>query len=168
MSILSLMWSGFVDFGNTPTKDNYLLSRSPVFCFWFLLLTFYINFTFFKLFLLVGFFMVCQLMCLYSHFLTILHLYCVTVTEFNWGVLALWVKVFNATFNNITAILWWSVLLVEETGVPRENHWSATSHRQTLSNNVVLSTIWHPSFALQTNERSSRWQNLISTCAVHI
>jgi hypothetical protein len=29
------------------------------------------------------------------------------------------VMVFNATFNNISAIMWWSVLLVEETGVPR-------------------------------------------------
>ena len=28
--------------------------------------------------------------------------------------------VFNATFNNISAISWWSVLLVEETGVPGE------------------------------------------------
>ena len=26
--------------------------------------------------------------------------------------------VFNATFNNISALSWWSVLLVEETGVP--------------------------------------------------
>jgi hypothetical protein len=26
--------------------------------------------------------------------------------------------VFNATFNNISVILWWSVLLVEETRVP--------------------------------------------------
>jgi hypothetical protein len=26
--------------------------------------------------------------------------------------------VFNATFNNIAVIPWWSVLLVEETGVP--------------------------------------------------
>jgi hypothetical protein len=30
--------------------------------------------------------------------------------------------VFNATFNNISVILWRSVLLVEETRVPRENH----------------------------------------------
>ena len=30
--------------------------------------------------------------------------------------------VFNATFNNISAISWRSVLLVEETGVPVENH----------------------------------------------
>jgi hypothetical protein len=30
--------------------------------------------------------------------------------------------VFSATFNNMSAISWWSVLLVEETGVPGENH----------------------------------------------
>ena len=30
--------------------------------------------------------------------------------------------VFNATFNNIAVISWQSVLLVEETEVPRENH----------------------------------------------
>jgi hypothetical protein len=30
--------------------------------------------------------------------------------------------VFNATFNNISAISWRSVLLVEETGVSGENH----------------------------------------------
>ena len=30
--------------------------------------------------------------------------------------------VFNATFNNISVILWQSVLLVEETGVPGESH----------------------------------------------
>ena len=30
--------------------------------------------------------------------------------------------VFNATFNNITAMPWQSVLLVEETGVPGEDH----------------------------------------------
>ena len=30
--------------------------------------------------------------------------------------------VFNATFNNISVISWRSVLLMEETGVPRENH----------------------------------------------
>ena len=34
--------------------------------------------------------------------------------------------VFNVTFNNISVILWQSVLLVEETGVPRENHWPVT------------------------------------------
>ena len=29
--------------------------------------------------------------------------------------------VFSTTFNNISVILWWSGLLVEETGVPGEN-----------------------------------------------
>jgi len=51
--------------------------------------------------------------------------------------------VFNATFNNISVILWQSVLLVEETGVPGENYRSVASHWQTLSNNVESSTIWH-------------------------
>jgi hypothetical protein len=36
--------------------------------------------------------------------------------------------VFNATFNNISVISWWSVLLVEETGKPRENHRPAANH----------------------------------------
>ena len=30
--------------------------------------------------------------------------------------------VFEVTFNNISVISWWSVLLVEETRVPGENH----------------------------------------------
>jgi hypothetical protein len=45
--------------------------------------------------------------------------------------------VFNATFNNISVILWRSVLLMEETEVPGENHRPATSYQQTLSHNVV-------------------------------
>jgi hypothetical protein len=36
--------------------------------------------------------------------------------------------VLNTTFNNISVISWWSVLLVEETGGPGENHWPVTSH----------------------------------------
>jgi hypothetical protein len=36
--------------------------------------------------------------------------------------------VFNATLNNISVISWWSVLLVEETGVPGENNRPAASH----------------------------------------
>ena len=38
-----------------------------------------------------------------------------------------WFTVFNATFNNISAILWRSVLLVEKTRVPGENHWQTLS-----------------------------------------
>ena len=45
--------------------------------------------------------------------------------------------VFNVTFNNISAMLSRSVLLVEET---EENHRPAASHWQTLSHNIVSST----------------------------
>jgi hypothetical protein len=38
------------------------------------------------------------------------------------------VMVLDTTFNNISIILWWSVLLVAETEVPGENHPPATSH----------------------------------------
>ena len=51
-----------------------------------------------------------------------------------------WFMVFNATFNNISVILWWSVLLMEETG---ENQWPVASHWQTSSNNVISSTSCH-------------------------
>ena len=50
------------------------------------------------------------------------------------------VMVLNATFNNISVILWTSVLFVEETRVPGENQWLVASHWQTLSRNVVSST----------------------------
>ena len=43
-----------------------------------------------------------------------------------------WVRlgfiVFNATFSNTSVILWRSVLLVEETEVPRQNHHPVASH----------------------------------------
>jgi len=38
------------------------------------------------------------------------------------------VKVFNTTFNNMLVISWQSVLLMEETGVPGENHPPIASH----------------------------------------
>jgi hypothetical protein len=38
------------------------------------------------------------------------------------GVVEVRVIVFSATFNNISDISWRSFLLVEETGVPGENH----------------------------------------------
>jgi hypothetical protein len=36
--------------------------------------------------------------------------------------------VFKATFNNISVISWWSVLLVEKTGGPEENHRPVENH----------------------------------------
>jgi len=50
------------------------------------------------------------------------------------------VMVLNAIINNISVISWRSVLLMEETGVPRENHCPVVCHLQTLSHNVVSST----------------------------
>ena len=41
--------------------------------------------------------------------------------------------VFNATFNNISAIAWWSVLLVGETGVSGENQRPVASHGQAIT-----------------------------------
>jgi len=51
--------------------------------------------------------------------------------------------VLNATLNNVSVILWQLVLLVEETGVPRESHRPVASQQQTLSHNVVSSTLCH-------------------------
>ena len=45
--------------------------------------------------------------------------------------------VFNAIFNIISVISWRSVLSVEETGGPGENHRHVESRWQTLSHNVV-------------------------------
>ena len=45
----------------------------------------------------------------------------------------------NATFNNISVTSWRSVLLVEENGVPGENHRPVASHWQTSSHNIVSS-----------------------------
>jgi hypothetical protein len=38
------------------------------------------------------------------------------------SVVGLEILVLNATFNNISVISWRPVLLVEETGIPGENH----------------------------------------------
>ena len=60
-----------------------------------------------------------------NNFVTII----ISSTAFVHGNLSLFVAnsrvrivVFNATFNNISVISWQSVLLVEVTGVPGDNH----------------------------------------------
>ena len=55
-------------------------------------------------------------------------------------VLFVCLVVLDATFNNISAISWRLFLLVDETGVPGQNHRPVASHWQTLSHNVVSST----------------------------
>ena len=56
--------------------------------------------------------------------------------------LGLRVMVFNTTFNNISVILWQLVLLVEETGVPENNH-SGTDLQQVTDKlfNIMLSKL---------------------------
>jgi hypothetical protein len=39
-----------------------------------------------------------------------------------------WFMVFNTTFSNISVMLWQSILLVKETGVPGENQQPVASH----------------------------------------
>jgi hypothetical protein len=48
--------------------------------------------------------------------------------------------VFIATFNNISALSWRSVLLMKETGIPGENQRPVASHGQTL--NTVSKSIY--------------------------
>ena len=60
--------------------------------------------------------------------------------------------VFNATSNNISVISWHSILLVEETGVPGDNHDLAQVADKLLSHNVVSSTPRH-----ERNSNSQLW-----------
>jgi hypothetical protein len=69
-----------------------------------------------------------------AHVLSYSHLPILDICKYNiynWAIICrVRAMVFNATFNNISAISWRSVLLVEETRVPGENHRSVASHRQ--------------------------------------
>ena len=58
--------------------------------------------------------------------------------------------VFNAICNNISVISWRLVLLMEETGVPGENHRPLTSHSQMLSHNDVSCTVHLTMSGIQT------------------
>jgi hypothetical protein len=72
-----------------------------------------------------------------------------------WKLRVVRFMVFNTTFNNISIISWWSVLLVEETVVPGENHRSVASHWQTLSHNVVHLAL----IKIRTHNISGDWFN---------
>jgi len=54
--------------------------------------------------------------------------------------------VFNATFSNISAISWRPVLLVEEAGVPGENHRPWASNWSTLL--LAIASRVHPFFVI--------------------
>ena len=59
---------------------------------------------------------------------------------------------FNATFSNISAISWRPVLVVEEAGVPGENHRPWASNWSTLS--LVTASRVHPFCNLQNRART--------------
>jgi hypothetical protein len=52
-----------------------------------------------------------------------------------------WFMVFNVTFNNISVISWRSVLLMEQTEVPRGNHWPVASHWHTFQSEKLLHSL---------------------------
>ena len=63
--------------------------------------------------------------------------------------------VFNTTFNNISVISWWSVLLVEESGVPGENHRPAAILWKAVSNtnySVLALFLSKPTFETTTSK----------------
>ena len=51
----------------------------------------------------------------------------ITYAQYPYFLFRVRVMIVNATFNNISDISWQSVLLMEETGVPGENHRPVTS-----------------------------------------
>jgi hypothetical protein len=59
----------------------------------------------------------------------------------NRGTFRIMVMVFSTTFNNIFAILWLRIVLVEETGWSGENHRPAVSYWQTLSHKATSNTL---------------------------
>ena len=64
-------------------------------------------------------------------------IFCFTFSFYYMDIMKRWLMVYNTTFNNISGISRWSVLLVEGTV---ENHWPVARHWQTVSHNVVSST----------------------------
>ena len=80
---------------------------------------------------------------------------------------SLWirVRVFTDTFNNILIISWRSVLLVEETGVPGENHRPAASHWQTLK--ITECSFKYISHEQDSNSQLQWWQALIAQVVVN-
>jgi hypothetical protein len=77
---------------------------------------------------------------------------CYWVTHFQ-------VKVFNTTFNNISVISWQSVL-VEKTGVPRENNRSVASHWQIWETFSVIITFQQSYYRLLSAVVHTKWSYL--------
>ena len=66
------------------------------------------------------------------------------------------VMVFNATFNNIAVILWRLDVLVEETGIPGENHRSVTKVTDTFYH-IMLYRVRLAIIEIQTHNSDDRY-----------
>jgi hypothetical protein len=79
----------------------------------------------------------------------------------------------EATFNNISVISWRSILLVDETGVPGENHRPVASHWQTLSHNILTSTprnhqVWLKKICISICAYLFSWKHACQEICEHI
>jgi hypothetical protein len=68
---------------------------------------------------------------------------------------SVWVMVFNATFNNVSVILWRSVLLVEEAVVQKCTMRKPLTDRNSLTNFITKCCIEYTSPWIQTYNVSS-------------
>jgi hypothetical protein len=91
-------------------------------------------------------------------FITILKKQHISIDDFKVKVM-----VFNTTFNNISFISWWSILLMKETGVPGQNHWPAGSQWQTFLRNVVSSTSHHSEIWTHNFSGDRHWLHTTSS-----
>ena len=63
--------------------------------------------------------------------------------------------VLNATFNNISAMLWWSVLLVEEIRIPRQNLSQVTDELYHIMSGIRTDNFSDDRLILQVNKCSN-------------
>ena len=84
-----------------------------------------------------------------------------------WIWFGVWVMVFSTTFNNISVISWWSVLLVEKTEVTKNTTdlWVSpvASHWQTLSHYVVSGKPRHERILTDIYSYKSNYHTITAT-----
>ena len=87
------------------------------------------------------------------------------INKLTWqGLYCKWFKISCLYLN-----LWimWSVLWILKCNSLRKSVFISTPRKHKVIELLYNILIWRPSCALLTNDRFIRWQNLISTCAIH-